>query len=427
MIRTSLVAFVVLLASSQPAAAQSVVVFDDFPPAGTPLSAEGFSVQRFLDPPDVVEIEHAVRFVAPAEPLRLDALALGVFRGAEDDGAIVIRVSVDGPGGPSDDVVDTIEVPSDDVPVFSDETPPPLVVASVQRPVLEPGQAYWVSVSPAPPTDAARIVTWAVGGTANGPVAGRTSVDPDTESRGPWNVFTSNTLLRVEAAPPNSAPDAAADAYAVDEDGVLAVAAPGVLANDRDPDGDAITAVLERAPAHGTLALDEEGGFIYRPAPDYSGPDGFAYRATDGDLTGDPVEVAIAVGAVDDPPVNVLPGPQSLSLGLLQSAQFDLQVVDVDAGELPLRVTLVATGGQVSLSGVAGLTFSAGDGTRDARMTFTGTLPAIDAALTGMRYTPSFLAFFLGGGGTVQITTTDLRADGSAGPSDTDTLTITRG
>jgi hypothetical protein len=39
-------------------------------------------------------------------------------------------------------------------------------------------------------------------------------------------------------------PVAADDAYSVDEDGLLAVAAPGVLGNDSDPDGHPLTALL---------------------------------------------------------------------------------------------------------------------------------------------------------------------------------------
>ena len=46
-----------------------------------------------------------------------------------------------------------------------------------------------------------------------------------------------------------------ADAYATNEDTPLTVSAPGVLANDTDVDGDALSAVLVTGPAHGTLSL----------------------------------------------------------------------------------------------------------------------------------------------------------------------------
>jgi hypothetical protein len=49
-------------------------------------------------------------------------------------------------------------------------------------------------------------------------------------------------------------------------------------------------------------------------------------------------------------------------------------------------VTLTATNGTLTLSGTTGLSFSAGDGTADATMTFTGTLASINAALAGMSF-----------------------------------------
>ena len=52
-----------------------------------------------------------------------------------------------------------------------------------------------------------------------------------------------------------------------------------------------------------------------------------------------------------------------------------ISVSDVDAGTGLVKVTLTATHGTMTLSGVTGLTFDPGqDGTADATMTFTGTL-----------------------------------------------------
>ena len=50
-------------------------------------------------------------------------------------------------------------------------------------------------------------------------------------------------------------PTATADTYATNEDTPLTVSAPGVLANDTDVDGDALSAVLVSGPSHGTLSL----------------------------------------------------------------------------------------------------------------------------------------------------------------------------
>jgi Ca2+-binding RTX toxin-like protein len=109
----------------------------------------------------------------------------------------------------------------------------------------------------------------------------------------------SNTisLMSVQAEAPNEAPTAVDDAYATAAGTPLSVAAPGVLANDTDPDEDALTAALASGPAHGTVSLASDGSFSYTPAEDFSGLDAFTYRASDGELLSDPATVRITVAA----------------------------------------------------------------------------------------------------------------------------------
>jgi VCBS repeat-containing protein len=101
----------------------------------------------------------------------------------------------------------------------------------------------------------------------------------------------------------NDAPVAGDDSYATDEDTALTVAAPGVLGNDSDVDGDALTALLEGAPAHGTVSLNANGSFTYSPDANYHGPDSFTYRASDGTATSSPATVSLTVRSVNDAPV----------------------------------------------------------------------------------------------------------------------------
>ncbi|MDP3062927.1 MAG: tandem-95 repeat protein [Chloroflexota bacterium] len=95
---------------------------------------------------------------------------------------------------------------------------------------------------------------------------------------------------------------AANDSYGVDEDTLLIIGAPGVLANDADPDGDPLRALLASGPAHGTLALNVTGSFTYTPTLDYSGPDSFTYVANDGALDSNVATVTITVRPVNDSP-----------------------------------------------------------------------------------------------------------------------------
>src|SRR5204863_110236 len=67
----------------------------------------------------------------------------------------------------------------------------------------------------------------------------------------------------------NDAPVALNDSYTTAEDTTLNVAAPGVMANDSDADGDTLSAALVSQPAHGTLTLNSDGSFSYTPAANY--------------------------------------------------------------------------------------------------------------------------------------------------------------
>ena len=58
--------------------------------------------------------------------------------------------------------------------------------------------------------------------------------------------------------------------------------APGVLYNDRDADGDPLTAVLEMPPINGQFVLYPNGAFLYIPRAGFFGRDSFTYRAFDG-------------------------------------------------------------------------------------------------------------------------------------------------
>jgi hypothetical protein len=105
------------------------------------------------------------------------------------------------------------------------------------------------------------------------------------EVRGVGTTTVSETItVEVEGSTANRAPVANPDAYTTAYGTVLNVSAPGVLGNDSDPDGNALTAVGGSGPAHGTLTLRSDGSFIYTPAAGYSGSDSFTYAASDGSL-----------------------------------------------------------------------------------------------------------------------------------------------
>jgi hypothetical protein len=93
----------------------------------------------------------------------------------------------------------------------------------------------------------------------------------------------------------NQAPLAVADSYSVNVGATLNVAAPGVLGNDSDPNGSALTAVLVSGVTNGALTLNANGSFVYTPGGTSS--DSFTYRANDGTLNGNIVTVSITVNS----------------------------------------------------------------------------------------------------------------------------------
>src|SRR5207302_1501826 len=103
--------------------------------------------------------------------------------------------------------------------------------------------------------------------------------------------------------PVNDAPVASNDSYTTAEDMPLTVAAAGVLGNDADVEGTALTAILVSGPSHGTLTLHSNGSFTYTPQANYNGPDSFTYQASDGSLDSSVATVSLTVTAVNDAPV----------------------------------------------------------------------------------------------------------------------------
>lgn len=243
-----------------------------------------------------------------------------------------------------------------------------------------------------------------------------------TASNGVAPVATQTFNIRV-----NAIPSAVFDSYSVSEDNTLTVAAPGVLGNDTDQDHDPLTAILVSSTTRGTLSFQPDGSFTYVPVVNFAGTDSFVYYVTDGNVrSNNNVSVQLNVNAVNDPPVNTVPGAQSTydNAPLVFSTTNNnlISVADIDGGFGALRITLAATNGTVTLKSISGLSFVAGDGTADANMIFAGSLPGINNALNGMSFNPALGST---GAASLQITTNDQGNTGTGGAlGDTDAVSI---
>ncbi|MDB5936131.1 MAG: hypothetical protein JWQ01_3475 [Massilia sp.] len=163
----------------------------------------------------------------------------------------------------------------------------------------------------------------------------------------------------------DSAPVAAADSYSTAAGSSLNVPAPGVLANDSDAEGDALTAQLASAPAHGALTLAADGSFKFVPAAGYAGADSFSYRAFDGQLAGNIGTVAINVVA---PPPTPIARNDSFSAPVFRTSPYTPRRLAVLANDtaaggaiVPASVSLTSSpnrGGKVSVNSDGTLSYT---------------------------------------------------------------------
>ncbi len=111
--------------------------------------------------------------------------------------------------------------------------------------------------------------------------------------------LTDTASVSLTVTPVNDPPTAQDDSYATPFDTPLSVDAPGLLANDQDPENDPLSAVLDTPPA-GDLSLAPDGGFVYTPTAGFGGADTFSYHAHDGLADSNLATVTINVLSPDD-------------------------------------------------------------------------------------------------------------------------------
>ncbi len=134
---------------------------------------------------------------------------------------------------------------------------------------------------------------------------------------------------------------------------------------------------------------------------------------------------AVTVSQINDAPVNTVPSGQvMLEDGRLVFSTGNsnaLTVADEEASTVQL--TLNVSHGTLTLASSSGLTFSSGDGSSDASMTFSGSTAAVNTAMNGLSYAPTANS---SSAATLTLITSDLGASGAGGTlTDTDTVTIT--
>ena len=115
----------------------------------------------------------------------------------------------------------------------------------------------------------------------------------------------STATVSITVTSVNDAPVANPDSYTTLKNIPLIIPAAGILTNDTDVDGGALTVIPVTGTANGSLILNANGGFTYTPISNYVGLDTFTYRATDGSATSSVATVTINVLPTNSAPTAV--------------------------------------------------------------------------------------------------------------------------
>ncbi|HEY3026764.1 MAG TPA: Ig-like domain-containing protein, partial [Pyrinomonadaceae bacterium] len=155
----------------------------------------------------------------------------------------------------------------------------------------------------------------------------------------------------------NDAPLAIDDSYNTAGNSTLTVPVPGVLGNDTDVEGNALTAILVSSASNGTLSFNPNGSFTYTPHSNTSGTDSFTYRANDGSADSNVAAVTITVTAAPTPTPTPTPAT-------VQFSQSSYSIVEACTS---LPVTITRSG---DISGTATVEYQTADGTATRTMDY---------------------------------------------------------
>ncbi len=182
----------------------------------------------------------------------------------------------------------------------------------------------------------------------------------------------------------NNDPVAVNDAYQTNEDTQLYIAAPGVLSNDTDADGDALSVSILGEPEHGTVTLNNSGSFVYIPDANFFGEDNFTYTLTDEKGGTDTGEVTITVNPINDAPVgttDTYQAEENKTLSVPASEGVLVNDSDVDSSSLQAVLITSTAHGTLNLSGNGAFVYTPAAG-------YTGTDSFTYRVYDGQYYSP---------------------------------------
>ncbi len=108
------------------------------------------------------------------------------------------------------------------------------------------------------------------------------------------------TVSIIVNTPPVAQPD---NVTVIEDTPLVRNSQNGLLANDQDADGNALTVTVLDLPQQGEFTWQADGSFTYTPNSNFFGGDQFTYRVSDGEDASEVATVTLTVQAVNDAPV----------------------------------------------------------------------------------------------------------------------------
>ena len=158
---------------------------------------------------------------------------------------------------------------------------------------------------------------------------------------------------------------------------------------------------------------------VYQGLLNFNGPDTITLTANDQGAAGaggpqtDTKTINVSVIPVNDSPTLTVPGAQTVLEDTALSLANLIDTTDVDSGSNPVKVSLTALNGALTLGTTAGITFADGTANGSSTVSFTGTIASVKADLATLSYqgNPNYF-----GADTITINVNDQGASGIPGP-----------
>ena len=220
-----------------------------------------------------------------------------------------------------------------------------------------------------------------------------TGPDSFTYSISDGNGGTDTANVSITVTFGNDPPVATDDSATVNEDSSSNQI--DVLANDVDPDGDALDITGVTQPSHGSVTYTAAYVF-YTPSANYFGSDQFSYTINDGNGATDSATVSVTVNNINDPPV----ANNDITSVLEDSSnnQIDVLANDVDIDGDDLEITAVTDPSHGSLTFTVNYVFYTPDPDYNGQDLFTYTISdgqggndngSISVTVTGVNDAPT--------------------------------------